>query len=147
VVDEQLGTPVEELGERLLAVVRVESVLRLHPHPRQLASLVRDLVPEPGVLLLADEQPLACGEPLFTRSDPLIGHSFFSFLSSQQLAWHAPPHSSLIQVRDQDLAVANLDGRRDARRRVPRRSEPWVDARHWGRVEVTGGPRRSGRRS
>ena len=69
VVDEQLGAPVEELAERLLAVVGVEAVLLLHRHPRQLASLPRELVAEPCVLLLADEQPLACGEPLLTGSD------------------------------------------------------------------------------
>src|SRR6266511_1433495 len=55
VVDEQLGSPVEQLDERLLAVVRVDAVFLLHPHPRQLASLLRDLVAEPGVLLFADE--------------------------------------------------------------------------------------------
>jgi hypothetical protein len=55
VVDEQLGSPVEQLDERLLAVVRVEAVVLLHPHPRQLAAPLRDLVAEPGVLLFADE--------------------------------------------------------------------------------------------
>ena len=54
-VGEQLGAPVEQLDERLLAVVRVEAVLLLHPHPRQLASQLRELVAEPGVLLFADE--------------------------------------------------------------------------------------------
>jgi hypothetical protein len=55
VVDEQLGSPVEELEERLLTVVRVEAVLLLHRHPGQLASLPRELVAEPGVLLFADQ--------------------------------------------------------------------------------------------
>jgi hypothetical protein len=43
VVDEQLGAPVEQLAEGLLAVVRVESVLLLHRDPRQLAPLPREL--------------------------------------------------------------------------------------------------------
>jgi hypothetical protein len=55
VVDEQLGSPVEQLGERLLTVVGVEAVLLLHRHPGQLASLLRDRVAESGVLLFADE--------------------------------------------------------------------------------------------
>jgi hypothetical protein len=55
VVDEQLGSPVEQLAERLLTVVRVEAVLLLHPHPRQLASLLGNRVTEPRVLLFADE--------------------------------------------------------------------------------------------
>src|ERR671930_41358 len=76
VVDEQLGSPVEQLDERLLTVVRVEAVLLLHPHPWQLASLLRELVAEPGVLLLADEQLLTCGEPFLTRADPVLSHLF-----------------------------------------------------------------------
>jgi hypothetical protein len=71
VVDEQLRAPVEQLEERLVAIVRVEAVLLLHRYTRQLASLPRDLVAEPGVLLLTGEQLLACGEPLFAGSDPV----------------------------------------------------------------------------
>jgi hypothetical protein len=37
VVDEQLGSPVEQLDERLLTVVGVEAVVLLHRHPGQLA--------------------------------------------------------------------------------------------------------------
>jgi hypothetical protein len=36
-------------------------------------TLVRDRL-RPGVVLLADEQPLTCGEPLFTCSDSAISH-------------------------------------------------------------------------
>src|ERR671936_482921 len=85
VVDEQLGSCIEELDQRLLAVVRVEAVLLLHPHPGQRASLPRELVAEPGVLLFADEQLLACGEPFFTCSDVVISHFFSPSLSSRQL--------------------------------------------------------------
>ena len=65
VVDQQLGSPVEQLGERLLAVLRVEAVVLVHGQPRQVASFLRELVAEPRVLLLADQQLLACGVPLF----------------------------------------------------------------------------------
>jgi len=44
VVDEQLGTSVEQLGQRLLPVVRVEAVLLLHPDPRQVPAQLRELV-------------------------------------------------------------------------------------------------------
>jgi hypothetical protein len=55
VVYEQLGSPVEELGEPLLTVVRIKAVLLLDRHPGQLASLLRELVAELGVLLFAEE--------------------------------------------------------------------------------------------
>jgi hypothetical protein len=72
VVDEQLRSSVEQLGERLLAVVGIEAVLLLHTHPGQLASLQRELVAEPGVLLLAYQQPLASREPFLACSDLVV---------------------------------------------------------------------------
>ena len=75
VVDEQLGPPVEQLGERLLPVVRLEAVVLLHPHPGQIPTQLRDLVAQPGVLLLPLEQFLARREPLLARSDRVTGHS------------------------------------------------------------------------
>ena len=74
VVDEQLGSPVEQLDQRLLTVVGVESVLLLDRDPGQVAPLLRQLVAEPGVLLLADEELLACGEPFLVGSDSVICH-------------------------------------------------------------------------
>src|SRR4029453_10044257 len=74
VVDEQLGSSVKQLGERPLAVVRIEAVLLLHPHPGQLASLQRELIAEPGVLLLAYQQPLTSSEPFLACSDLVINH-------------------------------------------------------------------------
>jgi hypothetical protein len=61
VVDEQLGPPVEQLDERLLAFVRVEVVLLLDRDPGKLASLLRELVAEPRVLRSSgsDENPVA----------------------------------------------------------------------------------------
>jgi hypothetical protein len=72
VVDEQLRSSVEQLGERLLAVVGMEAVLLLRTHPGQLASLQRELVAEPGVLLLTYQQPLASREPFLARSDLVV---------------------------------------------------------------------------
>jgi hypothetical protein len=44
VVDEQLGSSVEQFDELLLAVVGVEAVILLDPDPGQFASLLRQLV-------------------------------------------------------------------------------------------------------
>src|SRR5262249_606979 len=74
VVDEQLGSPVEQLDERLFPGLRFEAVLLLDGHPGQLASLPRELVTQPGVLLLADEQLLVRGEPFFAGSNSAISH-------------------------------------------------------------------------
>src|SRR4030095_9571950 len=74
VVDEQLGSSVEQLTECLLTVVRVEAVLLLHPHPRQLASLPRELVAEPSVLLFAGKELLTCCEPFLAGSNLVIIH-------------------------------------------------------------------------
>ena len=58
-IDEQLGSPVKQVAERPLTVVGVEAVVLLDGNPGQLASLLRQLVPKPGVLLFADEQLVA----------------------------------------------------------------------------------------
>lgn len=71
VVDEQLGSPVEQLGERLLAFLGIEPVLFAYGHPREVAPFLGELVAEPGVLLLANEQLLACLAPRFPRCDPV----------------------------------------------------------------------------
>src|SRR5262245_25998974 len=76
VVDEQLGPPVEQIDERLLALVRVEAVLLVNLHPGELASQPRELVAESRVLLLADEQLLSGGEPLLARTGRVIVHVF-----------------------------------------------------------------------
>ena len=52
VVGEELGAAVEELGERLLPVLGVELVLLFHRDPRDLASLLRHLAAQLGVLCL-----------------------------------------------------------------------------------------------
>jgi hypothetical protein len=85
VVDEQLGASVQQLAERLLAVVRVEAILLLHPHPRQLAPLPREFVVESGVLLLAGKELLTRGEPFLAGSNLVISHLGSPLCLSQQL--------------------------------------------------------------
>ena len=63
-VDEQLRAAFEELRQRFRPVVGVKPVLLLDPHPWQLTPLLRELVAEPGVLLLAPKQLLASRLPL-----------------------------------------------------------------------------------
>jgi hypothetical protein len=64
VVDQKLGPAVEELGQGPRPVIRVESVLLLDRDPRQLATLSRQLVRHPGVLLLALKQLVTSCVPI-----------------------------------------------------------------------------------
>src|SRR5437762_9947997 len=72
VVDEQLGAPVEELGQGLLPFVRLEDVLLLDRYPGQLLAPAGELVALPYVLLLALEELHAGGKPLLSRSDLVL---------------------------------------------------------------------------
>ena len=74
VVDDQLRAPVEQLRECARAFGRIEAILLLHLDPRQLASQFRQLVTEPGVLLLPREQRLSRGQPRLACSDLVITH-------------------------------------------------------------------------
>src|SRR5262245_20509881 len=74
VIDEQLAAPVEQFGQCAGPSIGVQPILLLGPHPRQFASLTRQLVAKLGVLLLASEQLVAGNLPLFPCSDPVIGH-------------------------------------------------------------------------
>src|SRR5712692_2761448 len=69
VLDEELGAPVEQVRERDLAVRRIEDVFLLHPDPRQVPAHLAELVPLPGMRLLAGEQRDACAEPLLSGDD------------------------------------------------------------------------------
>src|SRR6266536_1427320 len=74
VVDEQLGAAVEEIGEGLRALLRLEAVVLLDRHPGQLAPLPGQLVAPAGELLLLLQQLLALRLPLLLRADPLLRH-------------------------------------------------------------------------
>src|SRR4051812_47659070 len=74
VVGEQLRAPVEELGERLLAVLGIEAVLLLDGNPRELTALFGHLLAELGVLGLELGQLIASGLPFLARCDLVVGH-------------------------------------------------------------------------
>jgi hypothetical protein len=74
VVGEQLRASVEELGERLLAVLGVELVLLLHRHPGQLAALLGHLLAELGVLGLELRELVASRLPFLAGSDLRVSH-------------------------------------------------------------------------
>jgi hypothetical protein len=74
VVDEQLRAAIEQLGQRPLAVLSVESILRLDPHPGQLAPLLRQLIAPPRELLLLPQQFVALGLPFLLGGDSELGH-------------------------------------------------------------------------
>src|SRR5919202_2284120 len=74
VVDEQLGAPVEQLGERLGALLGLEAVLLLDRHPGKFPPLLRQLVVAAGELLLLREQLIARRLPLLLCADPVLRH-------------------------------------------------------------------------
>jgi hypothetical protein len=74
VVHEQLRAAVEQLGQRLGALVGLELVVLLDAHPRQLAPCAGELVALTHVRLLALDQ-LATGlQPFLARPDPVLSH-------------------------------------------------------------------------
>src|SRR3954449_1926064 len=93
VVDEELRAVVEQLGEGACAADGVEAVLVLERHPRKLAALLRKRVGELRVLLLPDEQRLACGEPVLPCSDPVLHARSLLCLSEVWRLVHRPARS------------------------------------------------------
>src|SRR5215208_7144628 len=80
VVDEQLRTAVEELGERLRPFLGLEHVLLVDRHARELGALPSQLVTPARELLLALEQLDPRRQPLLAGSDP--GHASISIPGS-----------------------------------------------------------------
>src|SRR4029453_4620671 len=70
VVDDELRAPVEELGQRLAPLVRVELVLLLDRHPGELLPPARKLVAAPRQLLLLGEERGPGLQPLVAGADP-----------------------------------------------------------------------------
>ena len=93
VVDEQLGAAVEEIGERLRAVLGLEPVVLLDRDPRQLAPLPGQLVAAAGELLLLLQQLVALRLPLLLRADPVVGHDSHD-VSFLPRAYTRPDHTS-----------------------------------------------------
>src|SRR6266542_1077650 len=67
VVNDQLAASGEQLGERYLAPRRIEVVVLLKLHPRQLAPLGAQLVAQPGEFFLLPQQLLAGRDPFLAR--------------------------------------------------------------------------------
>src|SRR5215211_539847 len=86
-------------------MVRIEAVLLLHLHPGQLASLPRELVAKPGVLLFAYQQSIASGEPILACSDLVVSHfspsspSLASCLSVARLSSKADSCARRLRLR------------------------------------------------
>src|SRR6266545_4296113 len=74
VVDEQLRTPVEQVGERLRPRLGLEPVVLLDGHPGKLPPLLRELVVASSELLLLREQLLPGCVEFLLRADPVLGH-------------------------------------------------------------------------
>jgi hypothetical protein len=71
VVDEKLGAAVEEIGEGLRALLRLEAVVLLDRDPGELAPLPGQLVSPAGELLLLLQQLAALRVPLLLCADPV----------------------------------------------------------------------------
>jgi hypothetical protein len=73
VVGEELGATLEELGQRLLAVLGIELVLLLDRHPGKLQALLLDLLVALRVLLLELGELVAGGLPLLSGARRVSG--------------------------------------------------------------------------
>src|SRR2546427_7755453 len=69
VVDDQLAPSLEQLGQSPLATRPLEHVGLRDRFPGEPASLLAQLVPQPGELLLASEERRPRRQPLFVRQD------------------------------------------------------------------------------
>src|SRR5207247_3762115 len=85
VVDDELRAPSEEVGQRGVALVGLESVFLVDPHPRQLLPPARQLVAAPRELLLRREQLEPRGQPLFTGPGHVLRHRSSLLLSDVRL--------------------------------------------------------------
>jgi hypothetical protein len=74
VVDEELGATIEQLREGPGALIGIERVFLLDLYPGQLATLPREIVAEPRVLLLPPEQLLPRGQPVLAAPHLVVGH-------------------------------------------------------------------------
>ncbi len=74
-VDDQLGTALEDVDEAHRAVRAVELVVLVDLDHGELAALGIERIPLPGQVLLLREQLLAGGRPLLSGGDLRIAHS------------------------------------------------------------------------
>src|SRR6185295_7025518 len=78
-LDEELATAVEQLGQSHLSVAPVEDVFLLDPDPGQGSAVGAQLIPQSRQLLFLCEQLLSRLEPLVSRHDSVRLHGALSF--------------------------------------------------------------------
>ena len=75
-IDQQLGTIAEKISERRLTVRSIENIILLHPHPRQLAALLSQLIVLTRQLFFFRQKRSACFDPLFIGNDFVLCHGY-----------------------------------------------------------------------
>src|SRR5262249_60967077 len=75
-IDEQLRTALEQIGQGGAAFVGVEAIVLADLDPGQLLAAACQLVAAVGQVLLGLEQVEALGAPLFAGSNPMSRHRF-----------------------------------------------------------------------
>src|SRR5215510_11804950 len=114
VIDEELISSAEQVGQRFLAGRSLEHIGLVDFHPRQPASILAQSVTLPSEGLLFGEQSLARSKPLVSRHD-LMRHGSISFQRRR-------PSRSISHAQ----RIATTGGRRDAmvRQLRPPSAEP-----------------------
>src|SRR5579862_8753784 len=74
-INEQLRASAEEVRQRGVPFVGLESILLVDPDPRQLLTLARQLVTTPRQLLFFLEEREPSLQPFFTRPHFMLRHS------------------------------------------------------------------------
>jgi hypothetical protein len=88
-MDDELTASIEQVGERHLALGRVEDIVLLELDPGQGAPLGAQAVARPHVLLLLDQKRLARSEPFVLRHDSRDLHRSPPFVLSSGLSRRA----------------------------------------------------------
>jgi hypothetical protein len=88
-MDDELTASIEQVGERHLALGRVEDIVLLDLDPGQGAPLGAQAVARPHVLLLLDQKRLTRSEPLVLRHDSRDLHRSPPFFVSSGLSRRA----------------------------------------------------------
>lgn len=78
-LDQQLTAAVEQVGERTLAVARVEFVILVDTHPWQRPTLGGDLVAQTRQFLFTLQQTPALSKPFIVGDDAMAFDAFCGF--------------------------------------------------------------------
>src|SRR5215470_4255939 len=82
VIHDQLAPALEQVGQALFAVGPIKDIAFLDALPRQIASLLTELVTQSGKFLFFRQEFLAGFRPFMRRDDPVLVHRRFSLLTS-----------------------------------------------------------------